>query len=1276
MTRTTRLLLTAATLAVSLGLTPGNSSAHTATAKDNAPQLAGEWRDDKDQKAQITQTGDSIQIHFKHDFFNSPTVDKSDWVFTGTVDANGFELKHTPNHGNDNPGIPACAESVPEKYPLQLTGKLSADQNTIHATLSGETIAYDGCKLTKQEPRSLTFDLKCAIDEKVAGWHFEGECPSDPADGVKKIKVTPPGATAGTDVEIPGGDLLGYALPVKDKSHLFVPVVLPDLSVTAGGATITAYENTLGEDGVTIGTATLALPKYHTFALLQNLTIRPDLHVSADSLLINVYHASLEADTVDFTPGQGLSAKAVTIGLPDILGGGTVTVSDFGVDAQGAIRGTITGASFSIGDITGAFTDAKFTDTGFSLGSATLNMPAYIGGAVFEAKGVNYVAKDDSISVKEAGGGLHFNLGGKLLVNANVKLFLKDNGGFKLTGSGSVEIPDTPIPFFRLDAKLEIESIDCKPYPSRECPNPAFLHEATLSIQGKPVPLGQTGVAISGIGVGIKSDWQHPYLDANGDIQGVTYTFKGSVDLLTSADKGTIFNGTLTGTITTNGNFGLAIKHATALGFLNLHGGVCVRFVDLPGDTICDDAIPEAFRSQVVGTGIQVAGGLGAELHYEGWAGKVHASLGGDVYGRFVRVGDQSYIDAQVVGTMSASAHSWLLPDVEGSGTLKAELGRFNQPGGTTTLGIKGTLDATFKAHSTFKDTSFSIHRDVFIDEHGGYTEENVNAFTPVGPARRPSSARAGNEFTVGHGERQTFITASWLTGAPTFTLDGPNGLHAVVRSNGGNPTISATGPGAVDVYLVHVQVPRSLAIYLPAAAEGAWTLRSSGGGGVGVHVQGNKPRPTLTILAPAPGQTLHAGVSHVVQTIRGTLRGADPTATVTLYAGRNSCKSTSPGAAIYTGLVIAPQVKTGSGLWRYDWSTAGLEAGTYHVYAVLDNGRGPLVSACSSGTVSVERPPHPGAPHALSAQLRQQAVVVAWHAPDTAGTARGYVLRWRTGGKHPGAWHPLNAGNSQTRTLNVPPNANGYEVGVAGYDSAGRLGPYATVKAKGPAKPKKPQQHTGTTRTTAAAAPLRFLAAGSGCSAPSGTSTKLVTVPIFEVTDRTENIAYNDAAAISGKDPKDGSKARWVESGKYAPYPHKAAADLHYGRLSYTAGCVKLSKTNRAAACGKDPFKEGKSPGPPDGDKVNPKNGAQMNGDQTSCDEYPFASSREGGGTAIIRGVPLDENSQQGRDLAKFLRENANDLVLLDGEFQVCVTIKSKTYGDCASHKRKVKVP
>jgi hypothetical protein len=61
-----------------------------------------------------------------------------------------------------------------------------------------------------------------------------------------------------------------------------------------------------------------------------------------------------------------------------------------------------------------------------------------------------------------------------------------------------------------------------------------------------------------------------------------------------------------------------------------------------------------------------------------------------------------------------------------------------------------------------------------------------------------------------------------------------------------------------------------------------------------------------------------------------------------------------------------------------------------------------------------------------------------------------------------------------------------------------------------------------------------------------------------------------------------------------------------------------------------------------------------------TSCDEFPFASTLQGGNhdgvAAIVRGVPRRHNDVQGGQFGAFLTERYNELAATRGVFDVCV--------------------
>jgi hypothetical protein len=113
-------------------------------------------------------------------------------------------------------------------------------------------------------------------------------------------------------------------------------------------------------------------------------------------------------------------------------------------------------------------------------------------------------------------------------------------------------------------------------------------------------------------------------------------------------------------------------------------------------------------------------------------------------------------------------------------------------------------------------------------------------------------------------------------------------------------------------------------------------------------------------------------------------------------------------------------------------------------------------------------------------------------------------------------------------------------------------------------------------------------------------------------------------------------------------------------------AGGTKSPAQNRYAACGRRQFKNTADPGPPD-QVLDPKTGALVTpGLRTSCDEFPFASTVEGGARAVVMGVRRRENSQQGGIISQFMQRNALALGQHNGEFFVCVKLTAAQAGHC----------
>jgi hypothetical protein len=147
------------------------------------------------------------------------------------------------------------------------------------------------------------------------------------------------------------------------------------------------------------------------------------------------------------------------------------------------------------------------------------------------------------------------------------------------------------------------------------------------------------------------------------------------------------------------------------------------------------------------------------------------------------------------------------------------------------------------------------------------------------------------------------------------------------------------------------------------------------------------------------------------------------------------------------------------------------------------------------------------------------------------------------------------------------------------------------------------------------------------------------------------------------GTDAATGQKAVNVVSGKYTEFSGNGSwAELHYG-VAYNG--VNTSDKNRSQSCGKNPFSPRHSPGPLD----KPISNTNV---YYSCDEFPFASTIEGGRKdgrlSVIRGVPLDQNTRQGRLLWDFYRLNLPTLETETnkGLFYMCVNYNGQTAGIC----------
>ncbi len=327
-------------------------------------------------------------------------------------------------------------------------------------------------------------------------------------------------------------------------------------------------------------------------------------------------------------------------------------------------------------------------------------------------------------------------------------------------------------------------------------------------------------------------------------------------------------------------------------------------------------------------------------------------------------------------------------------------------------------------------------------------------AARPAGGKRQaPAVAPYSNApvVTVVPGQDDTYFNLLWRQGAPAFSLTAPDGT---VYTPG-----HVAAPNA-SLHLAHARVlPPGFAaadvIFIRKPLPGAWKVtvgNLTGREGYDLEVHGGTPAPTLSVAVPAAGQTL---VAQPTARLSGTLTGTGPSGapTVSLYY------ATSPTLRIggrvrrnNAGQLIAHGVPVVGGAWGYSWDTSSVPAGTYYVYAVLDNGTGPDARAFAAGAVRVAQPARPDAPRQVVATDHGFALAVLWTPPARAGIVAGYRLRWRTNATPRGRYYALDAGQSTSYTLVEALRGARYRVEVAAYDLQGRLSAWVPARLGEPA--------------------------------------------------------------------------------------------------------------------------------------------------------------------------------------------------------------------------------
>jgi len=315
--------------------------------------------------------------------------------------------------------------------------------------------------------------------------------------------------------------------------------------------------------------------------------------------------------------------------------------------------------------------------------------------------------------------------------------------------------------------------------------------------------------------------------------------------------------------------------------------------------------------------------------------------------------------------------------------------------------------------------------------------------------------------LTVAAGEVNLLVGLSWRVGGAGTTL-------ALVAPDGTVHTLAAPGAGVTAVrsrpgQRLPAGARGAVAFLLAHPQAGVWRVRLGGvraGQGYRVEVQAQRPatRPALRVARPAAGQRLVVLPAAPSVALAGTLSGAPAGGAVALYyAASPTLRLGGRVVPNTTGTLLADPVRVRNGRWSYRWDTSAVPAGTYYVYARLDNGAGADVVAYGAGTVRVEQPLHPEAPRAVVALALPHAgsLEALWAPPIRAALLAGYRLHWRllpapharSVAARAGVWRTLDVGLAQSVDLSGLTPGRAYQVEVSAYDVEGHESALATAR-------------------------------------------------------------------------------------------------------------------------------------------------------------------------------------------------------------------------------------
>ncbi len=427
------------------------------------------------------------------------------------------------------------------------------------------------------------------------------------------------------------------------------------------------------------------------------------------------------------------------------------------------------------------------------------------------------------------------------------------------------------------------------------------------------------------------------------------------------------------------------------------------------------------------------------------------------------------FADGQVNGVMQAGyfAHFFsvpIVPPCDLNLKNRVTIGTFERPGGELVEGIK--------AHVVAQSCGVGVNLQVFAqppnqlnvgdDSYavgpGGATGTNDShptALTLAAPATanersivtQPARAQATDRWvTIPPGASDTFISADWLAGSPSFVIVAPNGTRYNPPTTHAFSTIVA--PGVVwfqtkNSQLLTAGATAGLALYVAHPQPGRWLVRARGIGpqtGLVLAATGAPLTPLIRITQPAPAHIVVAHPRLGAVLLAGTVLGGETRDVLSLFAIPIGGVKPAPGLP---GLPIASFVPVRNGRFAFAWDArASLPVGRYHILAQLANPNEPNASSVSRGVVVIPRTLR--APQRVHGSLtirgagaRKVGTLHVQWAPGDASTT-GYDIWWRDATQARALWHHRTVGRVNGVVIGRLQPRRQYTVVVVGLDKAG----------------------------------------------------------------------------------------------------------------------------------------------------------------------------------------------------------------------------------------------